>query len=193
MESAGDMQRLLLDQVRGIAADIKCIPQLQAKLDALDQGSHAIGDELRARDHTQQQAVELLRQEMAELRLDQHKMMAALAGISSTLSEQKSNLYDQERRLQKAEEQVRATFDSQLETSRRLRGITAQADTLTAKVDALIDPATLQKLVEESTENRPWLHGLKWFLRILFGLLATAAAVGLLLLLASAISNTLGG
>ena len=186
MENVGDVQRMLLDQVRAIAAEVKPIPQLQAKIDTLDKSTREMVVELRARDESQARAIE-------DMRLRLSETLAALAGVSSTLSDQKSDLRDQGQRLQKAEEQIKATFDAQLETSRRLRDIAMKVDALSAKMDTLIDPATLQKLAEEVDTNRPWMNGIKWFLRILFGLLATAAAVGLLLLLANGIGNTLGG
>lgn len=185
MENTRDVQALILDQLRSISAEVKPIPQLQAKLDALDKSTREMVAELRARDESHAHAIE-------DMRLRQSEILAALAGVSSTLTEQKTTIADQERRVQKAEEQVRAMFDTKLETGRRLRDIGEKVDALSAKMETLVDPAELHELAQEVEDNHPWMNGIKWFLRILFGLLATAAAVALLWLLAQGISRSLG-
>lgn len=174
-----NVQTLILNQLRSISEEVKRIPELQARLNALDESTRAVIAELRTRDQAQQQALDDLRSRNAET-------MAAVAGVSATLAEQKYTLQDLCKRLAAVETQVKATFDGQLQVGRRLREVEAKTATL-------VEPAALQALLDEIEGNRPWLNGIKWFLRVVFGLAATALGGGLLWLLAQSILGGLGG
>lgn len=150
-----DLQKLVLDQLRTIADEVKHLPELQARLNALDKSTREMIAELRTRDQMQQQVLD-------SVRLQQSEMMAAIAGVSATVTDLKFNVLEQDKRL-------------------------------TAMESQLVAPDTLRKLIGEMENNRPWIDGLKWFLRVLFGLLATAAGIGLLWLLAQSILGTFGG
>jgi hypothetical protein len=64
---------------------------------------------------------------------------------------------------------------------------------LSGKVDALPDAKVLSDLVVEAESHRPWLNTIIAFLKILGVMLATAAAGGVLWLVAKSILGTLGG
>ena len=196
--STDDVQALVLEQFRAISTKLDGLPGLQMKIDLLDQSSREMGAELRTRDHAQQQSIELLRKEIADLRLDQHKMMAALAGVSSTTSELNANLENQRKQFATMEGQVRALYDTVMQTRRQMHELDKSFQGLDSKVAESVGQKKfdelekqVQDLDKEATENRPLINGVKAFLRIAFYMAITAIAGGALYWAAEAIIKAL--
>jgi len=182
---------LILEQLRDITGEVKPIPQLQSKIGALDDKIGALDEamremasDLRTRDYSQQQAIDALH-------LQQSETMAAIAGISSSLNDLKFSQSEQCQRLGVLEGQVKASFDAQLQQGWRLREMEERVDTVDKKVETIVDPAAVQKVIDEVEEKRPWLSGIIWFLKIIFYMAATAAAGAVLYLVAEAIIKSL--
>lgn len=193
-----DVQALVLEQFRAISVKLDALPGLQAKIDLLDQSSREMGAELRTRDHAQQQAIELLRKEIADLRIDQHKTMAAIAGVSNTTLELNTNLEGLRKQLATVEGQVKSLFDTVMQTRRQMHELEGGFQELDGKFSGLIDQEKFDKLEkqvqaldEEAEENRPWINSIKAFLRIAFYLAMTAIAGGALYWAAEAIIQAL--
>jgi chromosome segregation ATPase len=196
--STDDVQALVLEQFRAINTKLDGLPGLQAKIDLLDQSSREMGAELRTRDHAQQQAIELLRKEIADLRLDQHKMMAAIAGVSNTTSELNANLENQRKQFTTMEGQVRALYDTVMQTRRQMNELDKSFQDLESKVAGSVNQEKfgklerqVQDLDKEVADNRPFNNGAKAFLRIAFYIAMTAIAGGALYWAAEAIIKAL--
>lgn len=181
--SSDDVQVLVLEQFRTINTKLDVLPGLQVKIDLLDKSSREMGAELRTRDHAQQESIEALRKEIAELRLDQHKMMAAIAGVSSTTTELNAGLENQRKQLATMEGQVKSLFDTTMQTRRQINDLDKSFQGVDAKVSGLVSQTSFAKLEkqvqtldDEAKENRPWINGIRAFLRITFYLAMTAMA-----------------
>lgn len=139
-----DPGQILMAQLGRIEKSIESLPGLLVRLDILTESNHQLEVALRettreinARSGEQQKAIE-------ELRLRQSETIAAVAAISASLQELRSDL---PRRVDAVEEKHKTESEKQ--------------------------ESKLTKFDEELDEWRPWIKGLRWGITIIGGIIVT--------------------
>ncbi len=210
VDSTKESQVMILDKLREISAEVKCIPRIEARVDAMKGATQQLEMAMRettAGLRTQAEAHEKL---LSKLTLDVHQLMASMMGISNDVQSLAQRVKDLEKQTQVAFQQqmqlakdIREIgerspveqFDRHIIEYRNLRQqveiIYARVDEIETRVETFVDPDILIPVVDEVQQHGPWLRGIIWFLRVLLGLLATAAAGGLLWLLGQALLGLL--
>jgi len=146
-----DSGQILMAQLGRIEKSIESLPGLLVRLDILTDSNHQLevalretNREITTRASEQQKAIE-------ELRLRQSETMAAVAAISASLQEMRSDL---PRRVDAVEEKHKVEREKQANQ--------------------------LQDFDDELDEWRPWLKGLKWGMTVIGGIVVTAFVVALI-------------
>lgn len=192
-----DINGLILDQLRKINEEVRRMPKLEAQTEAMRDATQQLECAMRETTAGLRMQAEAHSKLIGELQLDVHRSIAAVTMISNDMHGLMSRVKD-------LEGQVRASFMQQQALARDVRevGDRESVPALTKHLDdyQMIKNTveTLEKGVqdlleklEEFLEFLPWLRGLRWFLRILFYALATAAVAGLLWLFGNALLGML--
>lgn len=146
-----DSGQILMAQLGRIERSIEALPGLVAKLDVLAKSNHQL--EVALREMTRENNIRSSEQQKSieELRLRQSETIAAVAAISASLQEMRSDL---PRRVDAVEEKHKVEREKQ--------------------------EKELQNFDDELDEWRPWLKGLKWGMTVIGGIVVTAFVVALI-------------
>lgn len=194
---------LILSQLNQIVTDVRGLPKLEARMDSLQGSTQQLETAMRettAALQTQSIAHSKL---IDELRLQLHQSVSAMMGISNDvqslmqrvkdLEKQITALFQQQMQLSKDTREITPAFSKHLDEYNImcavLRDIPERVQSIEADLEKRVDPETLRAIVNEINDNRSWMNGIKWFLRILFYALASAAVLGLLWLLGKALTG----
>ncbi len=196
-EDSVDVQKMILAELREIKTEVRLIPKLQAQVDSMRGATQQLETAMRESTAALQLQSTAHGKLLDELRLQQHQVTAAMMGISNDLQ----SLIPRVRDLEK---QATASFQQQQQLAKAVREAACFPDPeeyrrLKADVDTLPDlradivklDVEIDQIDAEVKRHIPWLNGIEWFLRILFYLLAVAAAGGFLWLLGKALTNGL--
>jgi len=153
-----NIQQMILEQLRTITAETQRIPQILAQLDAISAAQHR----LEQRDEEQAQAI-------AELKSRNHEFVASFTILSGELK------------------QVQRDIDGLKQEVMPLNMAIRTINATSLRVEKL-ETAALGKdrreqfdaTMKELDDWRPLIKGVRWFLLIARGILATAIVTGIL-------------
>lgn len=184
-----DIQSLILSQLKQIVTDVHEIPKMQAQIDAMKGATQQLETAMRETTAGLRTQGEAHGKIIDELRLQVHQSLSAMMAISNDVQGLTGRVKD-------LEKQTTATFQQQMQLARDVRDTAINPDEydgLKHEVETTLPKLreTISGIQNEMDENRPWLTGVKWFLRILFYALASSSVAGLLWLLGRALTSGL--
>mgnify|MGYP001091560726 CR=1 FL=1 len=122
--------QLLAAQLERVSSQMENLPRVCAKLESvvdttsdLEGRLREVTSELRTRDEAQGKMIDDLRERMRGVAADTRSLSEKIGGLQETIGELKSDL---NRRVLALEQQVKATFDTQLRLGERVRSLEAE-------------------------------------------------------------------